>query len=127
MRIAKWMLALLALFACGQIAVGCGGDDDESSSGDEPAAEETSDPSSDDPSTKGSTPDDLLAACEEAVAGTPAEDVGKAGCEQAADAFETCLTEAENLNEDSASEKALAACQDAADQAVKALEAAPGG
>jgi hypothetical protein len=69
----------------------------------------------------------VLTACEEAIAGTPAEDVGQAGCEQAAEAFETCLTEAEGVDEDSARETALAACQDAADQAVEALEAAPGG
>ena len=31
MRIGKWMLALMALLACGLIAVGCGDDDDDSS------------------------------------------------------------------------------------------------
>ncbi len=136
MRIAKWMLALIALLACGLIAVGCGDDDDDASS-DEPATEETS--SSDDTSTEetsdegdeasteGSTPDDVLAACEDVIEGTAAEEAGQAGCEQAADAFEQCLTQAEDVSDDAARETALAACQDAADQAVAALESAPTG
>ncbi len=48
MRIAKWMLALVALLACGLIAVGCGDDDDDSSSSDEPATEESADESTHD-------------------------------------------------------------------------------
>ena len=132
MRIAKWMLALIALLACGLIAVGCG-DDDEDTSSDEPATEETSssetsdEAESDDTSTEGSTPDDVLAACEDAIEGTAAEDAGQAGCQAAADAFEQCLAQAEDVSDDGARETALAACQDAADQAVAALESAPGG
>ena len=136
MRIAKWMLALIALLACGLIAVGCG-DDDEDSGSDEPATEETSssddtstDETSDDSadtSTEGSTPDDVLAACQDAIAGTPGEEAGQPGCEAAADAFEQCLTQAEDIDDEGAKETALAACQDAADSAVAALESAPGG
>lgn len=132
MRIAKWMLALIALLACGLIAVGCG-DDDEDSSSDEPATEEssssddTASEESDDSSSEGNTPDDVLAACEEVIEGTPGAEAGQAGCEAAADAFEQCLTQAEDVDDDSARETALKACQDAADQAVAALESTPGG
>jgi hypothetical protein len=128
MRIAKWMLALMALLACGLIAVGCGDDDEDSGSSDEPATEESSDSSSDDSSsTEGSTPDDVLAACEEVIEGTAAETAGQAGCQAAADAFEQCLTQSEDIDDEAARETALTACQDAADQAVAALESAPGG
>jgi len=128
MRISKWMLALIALLACGLIAAGCGDDDEDSSSSDEPATEESSDSGSDDSSsTEGSTPDDVLAACEEVIEGTAAEDAGQAGCQAAADAFEQCLAQAEDIGNDGARETALGACQDAADQAVAALKAAPGG
>lgn len=131
MRNAKWILALVGLLACGLIAIGCG-DDDEDTGTDEPATEESSEDTSsedtsEDTSAEGSTPDDVLAACEDAIAGTPGEDAGQAGCEAAADAFETCLAESEDIEDDSARETALAACQDAADQAVGALESVPGG
>jgi hypothetical protein len=128
MRIAKWMLALMALLACGLIAVGCGDDDDSSSSSDDTATEESSSSGSDDSSsTEGSTPDDVLAACEDVIEGTAAEDAGQAGCQAAADAFEQCLTQSEDIDDSDAQETALAACQDAADHAVDALESAPGG
>jgi hypothetical protein len=129
MRIGKWMLALMALLACGLIAVGCGDDDDDSSSSDEPAAEETSDTSSDDSSddssSSGVDADAFLAECEDAIAGTPAEDAGGAACQQAADALESCGEQAEAAGaDDAAVEQAVAICQDAADQAVEQLEAA---
>jgi len=119
MRIAKWMLALMALLACGLIAVGCGDDDDDSSS-DEPATEESSEAAA-----EGSTPDDVLAACEDVIEGTAAEDAGQAGCQAAADAFEQCLAQAEDVEDEDSRETALTACQNAADQAVEALQAAP--
>ena len=129
MRIGKWMLALAALLACGLIAVGCGDDEDEpSSSSDTPAAESSdSSESPDDTSAEGSTPEDVLAACEDALEGTGAEEAGQAGCQAAADAFEQCLSQAEALDDDEAKETALTACQDGADQAVEALKAAPTG
>ena len=123
---------LIALLAVGLIAAGCGDDDDEGST-DEPAAtEEATDTGgtesdaaeTEEASEGGSTPDDVLAACEDAIAGTPGEQAGQAGCEAAANAFETCLTESEDLPDEAAKETALAACQDAADQAVAALKAA---
>lgn len=132
MRNSKWILALVGLLACGLISVGCG-DDDESGS-DEPAASEESssdssseDTSSDDSGAEGSTPDDVLAACEDVIEGTPGEEAGQAGCEAAADAFEQCLTQSEAVDDDAARETALQACQDAADQAVDALKSAPTG
>lgn len=134
MQIGKWMLALVALLACGLIAIGCG-DDDESTT-DEPATTESSDTGSEDSDSEdtesepteseGSTPDDVLAACQDAIAGTPAEGAGEASCQAAADAFEQCLTQAEDISDDSARETALNACQDAADQTVDALKSAGG-
>ncbi len=128
MRITKWMLALVALLACGLIAVGCGDDDDESSSSDEPATEEAS--SSDDSSSdsSGVDADAFLAKCEDVVSGTPAEDAGITACQQAADALESCGEQAEEAGgDDAAVEQAVAICQDAADQAVETLEASSGG
>ena len=128
MRITRWMLALVALLACGLIAVGCGDDDDDSSSSDEPATEETSsdDSSSDDSSSdSGVDAETFLSECEDAIAGTPAEDAGGAACQQAADALESCGEQAEAAGaDDDAVEQAVAICQDAADQAVEQLEAA---
>ena len=69
----------------------------------------------------------MLAACEDVIAGTPGEEAGQAGCEAAADAFEQCLAQSENVDDEAAKETALQACQDAADQAVEALESAPQG
>ena len=120
MRIAKWMLALMALLACGLIAVGCGDDDDDSSSSDEAATEESAEASA-----EGSTPEDVLAACEDVIEGTAAEDAGQAGCEAAADAFEQCLSQSEDIDDEDTRETAVTACQNAADQAVEALEGAP--
>ena len=63
--------------------------------------------------------DEFLSKCQDAVAGTPAEDAGNQICQQAADALEQCAGEA---NDDAT----IQACQDAADQAVKQLEATAG-
>jgi hypothetical protein len=123
MRIAKWMLALMALLACGLIAVGCGDDDDDSSSSDETATEESS--SSGDSSSSGVDADAFLSECEDAFAGTPGEDAAATACQQAADALEQCGQQAEAAGgDDSAVEAAVQICQDAADEAVKQLEAA---
>jgi hypothetical protein len=129
MRIAKWMLALVAILACGLIAVGCGDDDDSSS--DEPATEESSssdDSSSDDTSSSGGVDADaFLSECQDAVAGTPAEDAGNTACQQAADALEQCGDQAEAAGaDDDAVESAEKICQDAADQALEQLQAANG-
>ena len=127
MRIAKWMLALIALLACGLIAVGCGDHDDESSS-DEPATEESSsseDTSSEDTGSTGVDVDAFLAECEDTFAGTPGEDAAATACQQAADALESCGEQAEAAGgDDKAVEQAVQACQDAADQAVEQLQAA---
>jgi len=123
MRITKWMLALVALLACGLIAVGCG-DDDDSSSSDEPATEESSE-AADEAAAEGSTPEDVLTACEDVIEGTAAEDAGQAGCQAAADAFEQCLAQAEDVEDEDTRETAVTACQNAADQAVEALQSAP--
>ena len=124
MRIAKWMLALVALLACGLIAVGCGDDDEDSGSSGEPATEESSE-ASDEAAAEDSTPEDVLAACEDVIEGTAAEEAGAAACQTAADAFEQCLTQAEDIEDEDTRETALTACQNAADQAVEALQDAP--
>jgi hypothetical protein len=119
MRTTKWILALTALLACGLIAAGCGDDDSSTSSS-------TSSDSTDSGATSssgGSTPEDVLSACQDAIAGTPAEAAGEAGCQAAADAFQQCSDQAEAADS-AAADTALQACQDAADSAVKALESA---
>ena len=128
MRIGKWMLALMALMACGLIAVGCGDDDDDSSSSDEPATEESSDSSTeeaDEAVAEGSTPEDVLASCLDVIEGTAAEDAGQGPCEAAADAFEQCVTQSEDIDDEDTRETTLTACQNAVDQAVEALQKAP--
>src|SRR5688500_5741224 len=113
MRIAKWMLALIALLACGLIAVGCG-DDDDASSSDKPATEESSssdDSSSDDSSSStGVDADAFLSECQDTFAGSPAEDAADTACQQAADALEQCGEQAEAAGgDDAAVETAVAA------------------
>jgi hypothetical protein len=131
MRIAKWMLALVAILACGLIAVGCGDDDSSSSSDDSATTEESTssdDTSSDTSSSGGVDADAFLSECQDTVAGTPAEDAGNTACQQAADALEQCGQQAEDAGAD---EDAVASaekiCQDAADQALEQLQAANGG
>ena len=58
------------------------------------------------------------------VEGTPAEAAGQTACGQAREAFEQCASQAEDVAEGDARELAIQACQDAADQATAALEAA---
>lgn len=142
MKKTNLLMLILGLFACGLIAAGCGDDDSDDSGSDaatteatteeeapaeEPAEEEPAEEeeSSESSSSGGATPEDVLAACEDLIAGTPAEAAGQAGCEAAADALEQCLTEADDVPEDEgARETFVAACEDAADQALAALEAA---
>jgi hypothetical protein len=124
----KWLIALSAVMASGLIAAGCG-DDDESTTAVETttAAEETTaedtTASEDSDDSSGSTPDDVYNACIGVIEGTPAEAAGQTACEQARDAFEQCLTQAEATPEEGR-DLAIQACQDAADQATQALEAA---
>jgi hypothetical protein len=125
MRISKWMLALVALLACGLIAAGCG-DDEEDSGSDEPAATEESSDSSSDSGSSGATvdADAFLAECEETAEGTPAEQTAATVCQEAADALESCGEQAEQAGGDEAAvEAAIKACQDTADAAVEQLEA----
>ncbi len=124
----KFWLAAVALLATGLIAAGCGDDDEEAATSDAPATEESSEATSESEgssSSEGSTAADVQAACEDAIAGTPGEEAGQPACEAAADAFEQCAAQAEDVPDESgARETAIQACQDAADQAVAALEGA---
>ena len=127
MRHIKWLVAMAAVLAFGLTAVGCGDDDDTSTSSTtatETSSEDTGGGTADAGST-GTTGDDVLAACQDAIAGTPAESAGEAGCQAAADAFDTCAEKADSLS-GGAAETAVKACQDTADAAVKALEAGSG-
>ncbi len=126
MRKTNWLLLVVGLLACGLIAAGCGDDSDstsdtsatiESTATDDTAAT-TEDTTSAD-TDSGVDTDEFLSKCQDAVAGTPAEDAGNQICQQAADALEQCAGEA---NDDAT----IQACQDAADQAVKQLEATAG-
>ena len=131
MRNAKWLIVqVAALLATGVVAAGCGGDDDSSSTVATPSDtsttsddDSTSDDTSSDDSTA-STPDDVVNACMDVIKGTPAEAAGQSACEQAGQAFEQCTQQAESIDDSAGHDAAVQACQDAADQAVAALEAA---
>ncbi len=130
MRNQRWMLALIGLLAVGLLAAGCGDDDSSSTEGSTPtemsdATTEDSDGDSED-AGEGASADDVYNACIDAVEGTAVEDQAKPQCEQARDAFEECTTQAGKAGNDQATELALQICQQAADQAVKALESAGG-
>jgi hypothetical protein len=121
----KGLIVLLGLLACGLIAAGCGSDDSSSSSS--TSAETTTTEATVSSTTAsdtggGSTPDDVYNACIDAIAGTPAEQAGQAGCEGARTAFETCSKQAENAPEGTARDAAVAACQQAADATTAALQ-----
>jgi hypothetical protein len=125
------VLLVVGLLACGAFAVGCGDDDDSTSTAATPTdTSTTSDDSGDDTSTTSddsgdsSTPDDVYNACLDVIKGTPAEAAGETACAQARDAFEQCASQADSIDDAGAHDTAVAACQDAADQAVAALQAA---
>ncbi len=134
----KTLLILLAVvLSFGLIAAGCGDDDSTSSTSAETTATESTTAEDTDATTEETTSDDTSSdsssidsegvynACVDAISGTPAEAAGETACAQARDAFEQCATQAESLPEDnSARDDAIAICQDAADQAIKSLEAA---
>jgi len=127
MRNYQWLLAGLALVAAGLIA-GCGGGGSTSTgevtgtvSGPNGSATVTGTTTS----VSGATPDDVYNACLDAIQGTAAESVAQQGCSQARDAFEQCLSGAQNAPEGSARDQALKACQQAADKATSALKSAP--
>lgn len=134
----KTLLILLAVvLSFGLIAAGCGDDDSTSSTSAETTATEETTAEDTDATTEETTGDDTSSdssdidsegvynACIDAISGTPAEAAGETACAQARDAFEQCATQAESLPEDNAArDDAIAICQDAADQAIKSLEAA---
>ncbi len=131
MQIGKWMLALMALLACGLIAVGCGDDEDsDSGSTSSDSSEESSDTSSDDSSDDSGSAtevdvDAFLSECEDTFAGTPGEDAAATACQQAADALESCGDQAAEAGaDDAAVEEAVRICQEAADETVEQLQAA---
>jgi len=139
----RWLIALIGLVACGLIAAGCGDDEETSTAPAATTAETTDEDTSTAEATDGSTPetttedsagddsaseaidaDGVYDACVGAVEGTPAEAQAQTACEQARTAFEQCAKQAEATSDDAAREAAIAICQQAADQAVAALEAA---
>ena len=129
MRNVKWLALLSAVLAFGLIAAGCGGDDDDTTSA---AATTEATTSAEDTSTEstteevsGSTPDDVYQACLDVISGTAAEAAGQAGCEQARDAFQQCIDQAEATG-GNAGDSAAQLCQDAADQAINTLKTAAG-
>jgi hypothetical protein len=131
MRNLKWLAALVAVLAVGLIAAGCGGDDDETTAAtvteatttteDEATTEDET--TSEDTSAEGSTPDDVYNACIDVIEGTPAEEASKPACEQARDAFQQCLDQADAAGGD-AGDTAAQLCQDAADQTIDTLKTA---
>lgn len=120
MRKSTWLLLVVGVFAVGVLATGCGGDDSTSSETAVTApTTDTAATSEDTSSDSGVDTEEFLAKCQDAVAGTPAEEAGNQICQQAADALEQCAGQA---NDDAAIE----ICQQAADEAVKQLEASAG-
>jgi hypothetical protein len=133
MRNLKWLAALVAILALGLVAAGCGGDDDDTTSAttateatttaEDTTAEDTTAEDTTTEEISGSTPDDVYQACLDVISGTPAEAAGQAGCEQARDAFQQCIDQAEATGGD-AGDTAAQLCQDAADQAIDTLKTA---
>ncbi len=137
MRSKNLLVLLAVVLSFGLIAAGCGDDDSTSSTSAETTATESTTAEDTDATTEETTSDDTSSdsssidsegvynACVDAISGTPAEAAGETACAQARDAFEQCATQAESLPEDNAArDDAIAICQDAADQAIKSLEAA---
>jgi hypothetical protein len=125
MRNVKWLAALIAVLGVGMLAAGCGGDDDTTtvtSGSDTTAATTTEDTTStsEDTGTSGSTPDDVYNACIDVIEGTAAEEASKPACEQARDAFQQCIDQANAAGGD-AGDTAAQLCQDAADQTIDTL------
>jgi DNA-binding FadR family transcriptional regulator len=120
----KWLLACLALLAGGLVA-GCGGGGDTTTAPSATAAGETTTTSTATEASGSASPDDVYQACLDAVEGTAAEAAAQKACANARDAFEQCTTQASNAPEGEARDAALKACQEAADKATAALNAAP--
>ena len=122
MRKNVWVLLVVGVLACGVLVAACG-DDDETSATDVTVEDtDVTTTTSGDETTvttedSGVDTEAFLDECNSAVEGTPAETVGQATCQQAADALEQCAGQA---NDDTAVE----ACQKVADEAVKQLQAA---
>jgi hypothetical protein len=137
MRSKNLLFLLAVVLTSGLIAAGCGDDDSTTSTAAETTATESTASEDTDATTEESTTTDsdsgssdidsegVYNACIDVISGTAAEAAGETACAQARDAFEQCAQQAESLPEDnSARDDAIAICQDAADQAVKSLEAA---
>jgi hypothetical protein len=136
MRKRNFTFLLLAVLACGLIAAGCGSDDSTSSTTatETTATESTTDATTDESTTDESTtettssgetsPDDVYQACEDLIKGTAAETAAQPGCEQARDAFQQCQDQANAIDDSATKDQALGICQDAADKALKTLQAA---
>jgi len=123
------IMFVVGLLAIGGLVVaGCG--DDDSTEGTTVSVEDTdaatttegteTSVTTEGDAAEGASPDAVYSSCTDAIAGTPAESAGQAGCEQARDAFQKCIDTAATLDGD-AKEQALQACRDAADQAIEQL------
>ena len=136
MRNHRWIVLLVGLLACGLLAAGCGDDDEstttpaaieettaeETTAADDTAETTTEETTTDSEDVAGATPDDVYNACVDVIEGTAAEEAAMPSCEQARDAFEQCLSRPRPPA--TPADAALGICQDAADQAIKTLEAA---
>ena len=146
MRTRRLPAALAALLASGLIAAGCGRDATTTVTSEATSVETTATTSTDATSTateptttSESTSSDSTSSssggvdassfydtCINAASGPSAQEAVKALCGQARDALERCATLAQSGGDEAAAQAAVKTCQDAADAAVKQLQAAGG-
>ena len=119
----KYKAAVVAVALVASLGLAaCGSSDDTSSEATGSTQTTTSDSTSEGTSSGGATADDVFNACIDRIAGTAAEVTGRSECRETRRAFAKCARQANNVG-GSAAETALGICQQAADQAVKSLEA----
>ena len=118
------------LLACAALVAGCGGGSDDTSAA--AATSSTSTTTTSTSTTEVASADDVYNACVAAIQASPAESVGRAGCEQARTAFAQCMKQLEARGTDPR-DAAIAACQQTApprpprcDRAVRLAGPQPG-
>ena len=107
------------LLACAALVVGCGSGSDDTSAAASTSSTSTTTTSTS--TTEVASADDVYNACVAAIQASPAESVGRAGCEQARTAFAQCMKQAGSARDGPARDAAIAACQQTAAATASAL------